>query len=163
NLAVAIETSQGAAVDQLLQRQFTVYPVNPIASESYRKRKAPRDIKTDYHDGWGLADALRMDGQDWKVLTPRDPLSEKLRLLCKDEIVLIQQRTLLVNQVQQALVEYYPAALEAFEDWTADFTWDFILQFPTPQALVKAGRRRWEKFLHTHKLWRPETAQKRLE
>ncbi|HOW68068.1 MAG TPA: transposase, partial [Verrucomicrobiota bacterium] len=27
NLAVAIETSQGAAVDQLLQRGYTVYPV----------------------------------------------------------------------------------------------------------------------------------------
>jgi hypothetical protein len=40
-LAVAIETNQGAAVDQLLQRGYTVYPVNPVASESYRKRKAP--------------------------------------------------------------------------------------------------------------------------
>ena len=163
NLAVAIETSQGAAVDQLLQHQLTIYPVNPIASESYRKRKAPSGVKTDHHDAWGLADALRVDGHDWKVLTPRDPLSEKLRLLCKDEVVLIQQRTVLVNQLQQALVEYYPAALEAFDDWTADFAWDFIVEFPTPQSLVKAGRRRWHKFLHAHKLWRPETVQKRLE
>jgi transposase len=163
NLAVAVETSQGAAVDQLLQHEFTIYPVNPVASESYRKRKAPSGVKTDHHDGWGLADALRVDGQGWKVLQPRDPLTEKLRLLCKDEIVLIQQRTLLVNQLQQALVEYYPAALEAFDDWTADFTWDFIVEFPTPQSLVKAGQRRWEKFLHAHKLWRPETTQKRLE
>ena len=31
------------------------------------------------------------------------------------------------------------------------------------QALVEAGKRRWEKFLHTHKLWRPETAEKRLK
>lgn len=163
NLAVAIETNQGAAVDQLLQHELTVYPVNPVASESYRKRKAPSGTKTDHLDGWGLADALRVDGHGWKVLQPRDPLTEKLRQLCKDEIVLIQQRTLLVNQLQQALVEYYPAALEAFDDWTADFTWDFIIEFPTPQSLVKAGRRRWEKFLHTHKLWRPETVQKRLE
>jgi hypothetical protein len=27
---------------------------------------------------------------------------------------------------------------------------------------VKAGRRRWEKFLHAHKLWRPQTVDKRL-
>ena len=47
NLAVAIETNQGAAVDQLLQHGYTVYPVNPVASESYRKRKAPSGIKTD--------------------------------------------------------------------------------------------------------------------
>lgn len=162
NLAVAIETNQGAAVDQLLQRLCTIYPVNPVASESYRKRKAPSGSKTDHVDGWGLADALRVDGHGWKPLQPMDPLTQKLRLLCQDEVSLIEQRTLLVNRLQQALVEYYPAALQAFDDWTSPFTWDFIIEFPTPQRLVKAGQRRWEKFLHTHKLWRPETAERRL-
>jgi transposase len=162
HLAVAIETSQGVVVDQLLQGDYTVYPVNPVASESYRKRKAPSGTKTDHVDGWGLADALRMDGQSWKQLQPMDPVTQQLRLLCKDEVALIQQRTLLVNQLQQALLEYYPAALEAFEDWTQASAWDFVIAFPTPQKLVNAGKRRWEKFLHTHKLWRPQTAEKRL-
>lgn len=162
NLAVAIETNQGAAVDQLLQRAYTVYPVNPVASESYRKRKAPSGTKTDHIDGWGLADALRVDGQGWKVLEPMDPLTQKLRLLCQDEVALIEQRTLLVNKLRQALVEYYPIALEAFDEWTSAFTWDFIIEFPTPQMLVKAGKRRWEKFLHAHKLWRPGTVERRL-
>ena len=162
NLAVAIETNQGAVVDQLLQRDYTVYPVNPVAAESYRKRKAPRGNKTDHVDGWSLADALRVDGQGWKALQPLDPLTQKLRLLCRDEVILIQQRTLLVNQLQQALVEYYPAALEAFDDWTDSFTWDFVIEFPTPQGLVKAGKRRWEKVLHPHKLWRPQTTERRL-
>ena len=162
NLAVAIETTQGAAVDQLLQGEYTLYPVHPIASESYRKRKAPSGTKTDHVDGWGLADALRVDGAQWRPLRPLDPLTQQLRLLCRDEVSLIEQRTLLVNQLQQALLEYYPAALEAFEDWTAPSSWEFVLAFPTPQVLVKAGRRRWEKFLHTHKLWRPETTEKRL-
>jgi transposase len=163
NLAVAIETSQGAAVDQLLQRQYTIYPVNPVAAQSYRERKAPSGTKTDHIDAWALADALRADGHGWKALQPLDPLTQQLRLLCRDEVSLIEQRTALVNQLQQALLEYYPAALAAFDDWTDSFTWDFILEFPTPDALVKAGKRRWEKFLHTHKLWRPETVEKRLE
>ena len=162
NLAVAIETNQGAAVDQLLQRGYTVYPVNPVAAESYRKRKVPSGAKTNYIDGWTLADALRVDGQGWKILEPMDPLTQQLRLLCHDEVVLIKQRTALVNQLQQALVEYYPVALEAFDDWTAPFTWKFIIQFPTAQALTAAGKRRWEKFLHTQKLYRPQTVEKRL-
>jgi transposase len=162
-LAVAIETSQGAAVDQLLQRGCTVYPVNPLSAKSYRERKAPSGNKTDRLDGWSLAEALRTDGQQWKALQPLDPLTQQLQLLCRDEMGLIEQRTALVNQLQQALVEYYPAALQAFEDWTHPFCWDFILQFPTPEELAAAGRRRWEKFLHTQKLWRPETASKRLE
>jgi hypothetical protein len=35
--------------------------------------------------------------------------------------------------------------------------------FPTPQALVSAGKRKWEKFLHTEHLARPQTYQKRME
>jgi len=163
HLAVAIETSQGAAVDQLLQREYSVFPVHPVAAHSYRQRKAPSGTKTDHLDAWGLADALRVDGHQWRPLQPLDPMTQQLRLLCRDEVVLIEQRTALVNQLQQALAEYYPAALEAFDDWTDAFTWEFVLAFPTPAALVRAGKRRWEKFLHAHKLWRPETAEKRLK
>jgi transposase len=83
-------------------------------------------------------------------------------MLCRDEITLITERTALVNQLQSALHEYYPAALEAFEQWTLPSAWAFVEAFPTPQALQAAGRRRWEKFLHTHKLARPETYQQRL-
>lgn len=162
-LAVALETAQGAAVDQLLQMDCTVYPVNPLSAKSYRQRKAPSGTKTDRLDAWALADALRLEGQQWKALRPLDALTQQIQLLCRDQISLIEQRTQLVNQLQQALYEYYPAALEAFDDWTCPFSWDFVLQFPTPDKLVKAGRRRWEKFLHTHRLWRPETTPRRLE
>lgn len=163
NLGVAIETCQGAAVDQLLQRGYTVFPVHPVAAQRYRERKAPSGTKTDQVDGWALGDALRVDGREWKALQPMDPLTQQLRLLCRDEVSLIEQRTGLVNQLQQALLEYYPAALAAFEDWTVPSTWEFVLAFPTPQDLVLAGQRRWEKFLHTHRLWRSETIEKRLQ
>jgi transposase len=162
-VAVALETSQGASVDQLLQLECTVYPVNPHSAKSYRERKAPSGNKTDRLDAWALADALRLEGQQWKVLQPLDPLTQQIQLLCRDEISLIEQRTALVNQLQQALSEYFPAALEAFDDWTKSFCWDFIIRFPTPQRLAQAGRRRWENFLHTQKLWRPDTATKQLE
>lgn len=162
-LPVAIETSSGPVVDQLLQRDCLIYPVMPRAAARYRERKCPTGTKTDHHDAWSLADALRTDGHAWRPLTPLDPLTAELRLLCRDEVALIEERTALVNQLQAALKEYYPAAIEAFDDWTRPSTWAFVVAFPTPQALQQAGRRRWEKFLHTHRLWRPETASRRLE
>jgi len=162
-VAVAIETSQGAAIDQLLQSNVTVYPVHPLSAKRYRERKAPSGNKTDHLDAWALADALRVDGQGWSMLQPLDPLTQTLRLFCRDEMALIEHRTALVNQLQQALSEYYPAALEAFDDWTRPSCWEFIIHFPTPHQLVKAGKRRREQFLHVHRLWRPETVNKRLE
>jgi hypothetical protein len=72
----------------------------------------------------------------------RIPSLEQLRLLCRDEMALIEERTALINQLQAALHEYYPAALEAFEDWNRPGPWAFVEAFPTPQALVSAGKRR---------------------
>jgi transposase len=160
--AVAIETSSGATVERLLEAGHAVYPVNPKAAKRYRERKAPSGTKTDRIDAWSLGDALRLDGHVWRRLKPDDPVTVELRLLCRDEIALIEQRTALVCQLQAALHEYYPVALQAFDDWTLRSAWAFVEAFPTPQALAVAGKRKWEKFLHTHKLYRPETYQKRL-
>jgi transposase len=136
--------------------------VAPPASNRYRDRKAPSGTKTDRHETWALADALRTDGHAWRALRPQDEATATLRALCRDEITLIEQRTALVNQLRAALREYYPAALAAFADWTVPSTWAFLLAFPTPAGLQAAGKRKREKFLHTHKLWRPQTVEKRL-
>jgi len=162
-LPVAIETSQGAAVQQLLALGLAVYPVHPKSAQRYRERKAPSGTKDDQLDAWSLADALRVDGHGWRRLPPEDPLIEELRLLCRDESALIEQRTALINQLQSALREYYPAALEAFKDWTGTPAWRFVLSFPTPQALQKAGSKKWEKWLHAHRLWRPQLTDARLK
>jgi transposase len=162
-LPLAVETSHGTVVEQLFAAGVTVYPVNPKQAERYRERHAPAGVKDDQRDAWTLADALRLDGHIWRPLAAQDPVLAELQLLCRDEIALIEQRTAFVNQLRQALHEYYPAALEAFDDWCEPYAWEFVLAFPTAAKLQAAGRRRWEKFLHAHKLWRPATMERRLE
>jgi hypothetical protein len=41
--------------------------------------------------------------------------------------------------------------------------WAFVERFPTPELLIAAEKRRWEKFLHIHRLAHPKTFAKRLE
>lgn len=161
-LGVAIETNCGPAVERLLDMGLALYPLNPKAAGRYRDRKAPAGAKDDDLDAWSFADALRTDGHGWRPLRAQDPLTTELRLLCRDEITLIEQRTALVNQLEAALHEYYPAALDAFDDWAGEGPWRFVIAFPSPEALVKAGRRKQERFLHANKLYRPQTAQQRL-
>jgi len=148
-----IETSSGAVVERLLEAGYAVYPINPKAAKRYRERKAPSGTKTDRLDAWSLADALRLDGHTWRPLQPNDPATAELRLLCRDEITLIEQRTALICQLRAALKEYYPIVLNAFDDWTLPSAWAFMEAFPTPKDLAKAGKRKWEKLLHTHKLY----------
>jgi len=128
-----IETSQGAAVEQLLEAGMVVYPLNPKSAQSYRERKAPSGVKDDRLDAWSFADACRVDGHGWKPLRPEDPLIKELRLLCRDEVALIEQRTAFINQLQHALGEYYSTALEAFEDWSSVSAWMFVQCFLHPR------------------------------
>lgn len=161
-LAVAVETNQGLAVEQLLDAACTVYPVNPKSASHYRERKAPAGAKDDQRDAWSLADALRVDGHGWRPLVPDDPLVAELRLLTRDEVALIGQRTALINELRCALATYYPAALAAFDTWTCEGCWSFVETFPTPSALAAAGPKKWEKFLRAHHLWKEATIEKRL-
>ena len=162
-LGVAIETSRGPAVERLLEMGLSVYPMNPKAAQRFRDRKAPAGGKDDALDAWSFADALRTDGHGWRPLRPDDRQTQLLRMLCRDEIALIEQRTALINQLKAALHEYYPAALEAFDDWTMPGSWEFVLRFPTPQELVAAGKRRWQSFMHAHRLYRKDVAERRVE
>jgi transposase len=163
SVGVAIETSCGPEVERLLEMGLAVYPMNPKAATRYRDRKSVSGAKSDAADAYSFADGLRTDGHGWRRLRPLDPLTHELRILCRDEISLIEQRTALVNQLRAALREYYPAALEAFEQWTQTPAWRLVVTFPTPQELAKAGKGKWNRFLHAHKIYRPETAQKRPE
>jgi len=36
---------------------------------------------------------IHVDGHGWKALAKEDPLVAELRLLCRDEVALIQERT----------------------------------------------------------------------
>ena len=41
--------------------------------------------------------------------------------------------------------------------------WMFLQRFPTPHILEKAGKRQWEKFLHSRRLWHTESGPQRME
>ena len=44
----------------------------------------------------------------------------------------IRDRTALITQLRQSLYDYYPAALEAFDDRTLLAAWAYVIAFPTP-------------------------------
>ncbi len=158
-IAFTIETSCGADVERLLDAGLPVYPINPKSAQRYRDRKSVAGCKSDELDAFCMADALRTDGAAWRRLLPMDPTTHELRVLCRDEIHLIELRTSLINQLRATLHQYYPVALEAFTDWVSPSAWDFVITFPTPAELVSAGKRKWQKFLFAHHM----TSQEKLD
>jgi transposase len=108
-------------IEQIIDSSLSIYLVNPMSARRYRERKHPSGTKTDRHDAWALADALHADDHAWRALGPKNPIIDELRILCRDEVALIEERTALINQLRQGLREYYPNVLEAYEDWTTAY------------------------------------------
>lgn len=162
-VSIAIEAGHADAAGRLARMGHRVYMVNPKSSKNYRVRMRPSEAKGDRGDCLALARAIRFEGESWNPWTEPDALVLQLRTLCRDEIALIAQRTMLVNQLIKALYDYYPAALETFDDWTDQVAWAFFTRFPTPAALASAGKRKWQSFLHTHHCYDAQRNQKRFE
>jgi hypothetical protein len=117
---------QIVVVDGLLQRGWTLHPVNPKAAQRYRERKGTQrhqDRSPRRLGAWPTP--LRTDGRGWRPLLAQDEATATLRALCRDELGLIEQRTALVNQPIAALREYYPAA----------YSWPPSNPRPRPKAI----------------------------
>ena len=154
-VAVSIETPHGLFVEALLEAGITVYALHATAAKRLREALAG-ESKNDVRDAWSLAESLRLHHRRWTPLKRDDEVTRRLQVLTREEQLLVDEINRLGNRLQATLGQYYPQALELFEQWGHVSAWDFVLQWSTPQAFQKASWRSLEKFLHVHRLAKPE-------
>lgn len=143
---VAIETGRGLLVAALVEAGYTVYPVNPKAAERYRDRRKPSGGKNDRLDAAVLADALRTDRASLRPLLADSDLGREIATLARDHAALVRDHTRLRNKLRSALLEYFPAALSAF-DLGAGSTLRFLQRYSAPEAAAKLSPAQLERFL----------------
>ena len=132
-LAIVVETDRGLLVATLLESGLAVHPVNP---KTVSKRRVPSGAKTDASDASMLARTGRSDLRDLRKLAPDDPVVEELKLLTRDQDMLVQSQTRLVNQLTACLKAYFPVALELFSKLHQASTLAFLQSFPTLEAAL---------------------------
>lgn len=143
---VAVETGRGLLVAALVAAGYTVYPINPKAAERYRDRRKPAGGKNDRLDAAVLADALRTDRPSLRPLLPDSELGREIATLARDHAALVRDHTRLRNKLRSALLEYFPAALQAFE-LDAASSLRFLARYPTPEAAAKVSVSQLTRFL----------------
>jgi transposase len=159
---VAIETPRHLLVTQLLADGFEVYAVNPSVSHKWCEALSVAGATDDPSQAFALADGLRHHHERLRPLLPDDPATRQLALWCAGECDLIEEQTSLVNKLQALLKEFHPAALEWFEDWTCPSAWDFVVAFPTPQAILGASEKKLYGFLARHHIGASPRWQERI-
>jgi transposase len=115
-VVIGIETDRGLWVQALGAAGYQVYAVNPLAVARYRDRHQVSGAKSDAGDAKLLADLVRTDRHNHRPMAGDSSEAEAIKVLARGHQNLIWARTRHTNALRSALREYYPGALEAFDD-----------------------------------------------
>ena len=152
--SIGIETDRGLWVGALSAAGYQVYAINPLAVARYRDRHHVSGAKSDAGDAKLLADLVRTDRHNHRPIAGDSAEAEAIKVLARAHQNLIWTRTRHTNALRNALREYYPAALVAFEDLAHGDALGVLDRAPTPErgadlglaaiqsALKRGGRQR---------------------
>ncbi|WP_066914849.1 IS110 family RNA-guided transposase [Mycobacterium interjectum] len=115
-VVIGIETDRGLWVNALVAAGYQVYAVNPLAVARYRDRHHVSGAKSDAGDAKLLADLVRTDRHNHRPIAGNSADAEAIKVLARGHQNLIWTRNRHTNALRSALREYYPAALDAFDD-----------------------------------------------
>ncbi len=137
---VGIETDRGPWVAALIAAGYTVYAVNPLQAARYRERHGVSGAKSDTADAHMLADMVRTDAHQLRSVAADSPDAEAVKVVARTHKTLIWERTRHTQRLRHALREYFPAALEAFDDLDAPDALELLGKAPDPASAAKLNR-----------------------
>jgi transposase len=139
-LLVGIETDRGPWVAALVAAGYVVHAVNPLQASRYRERHGVSGAKSDRGDSHMLADMVRTDSHQLRPVAGDSADAEGVKVLARTHKTLIWERTRTVQRLRHQLREYFPAALEAFEDLDATDVLELLGKAPDPARAARLTR-----------------------
>ncbi len=139
---VGIETDRGPWVTALVSAGYTVFAVNPRQVARYRERHAMSGAKSDAGDAHVLADMVRTDAHQLRPVAGDSARAEGIKLLARAHQTLIWERQRHLLRLRAALRDFFPAALEAFDDLSGADALELLERAPDPTSAAKLSRTR---------------------
>jgi hypothetical protein len=139
-VVIGIETDRGPWVGALVAAGYVVYAVNPLQASRYRERHGVSGAKSDAGDAHMLADMVRTDSHQLRTVAGDSADAEGLKILARTHKTLIWERTRQVQRLRHQLLDYFPAALDAFEDLDAPDALELLARAPEPARAARLTR-----------------------
>jgi transposase len=140
DVLVGIETDRGPWVAALAAAGYRVFAVNPLQAARFRDRHGVSGAKSDAGDAHALADMVRTDSHQLRAAAGDTPEAQAIKVLARAHKTMIWERTRAVQRLRHQLREYFPAALEAFDDLDAPDALELLARAPEPAIAAKLTR-----------------------
>lgn len=139
-VVVGIETDRGPWVTALRAAGYLVYAINPLSAARYRERHATSGAKSDAADAHLLAEIVRLDRAHHRPIAGDSDLADAVKLLARAHQNAIWERTRHVLRLRSTLLEFFPAAVQAYPDLSASDALALLAKAPSPAAAAKLTR-----------------------
>jgi Transposase/Transposase IS116/IS110/IS902 family len=137
---IGIETDRGPWVAALVASGYQVYAVNPLQSARAREGHGVSGAKSDAGDAHVLADLVRTNSHQLRTIAGDSDEVAAVKVLARMHQTLIWDRTRTVLRLRSSLREFFPAALEAYEDLAAADVLELLAKAPDPVSAARLTR-----------------------
>jgi transposase len=137
HVAIGIETDRGPWVIALIAAGYRVFAINPLQVARYRERQSVSGAKSDAADAHTLADMVRTDSHQLRQVAGDSDQAEAVKVVARAHKTLIWERTRHAQRLRNALREFFPAALQAFDDLTGVDVLELLAKAPDPDAAAR--------------------------
>jgi transposase len=139
-VVVGIETDRGPWVTALRAAGYQVFAINPLSAARYRERHSTSGAKSDAGDAHVLAEIVRLDRVHHRQIAGDSELADAVKLLARAHQTAIWERARHVLRLRSVLLEFFPAAVEAFDDLAAPDALALLGRAPDPARAARLTR-----------------------
>jgi transposase len=137
SVMVGIETDRGPWVQALLAAGYQVHAINPLQVARYRQTDHTSGGKSDTADAHTLADMVRTKCHTLRPVAGDSVQAEAIKVVTRSHKTLIWERTRHLLRLRHVLREFFPAALQAFDDLGAPEALELLDKAPDPAAAAR--------------------------
>ncbi len=138
-VVTGIEADRGPRVAALIAAGCVVYAVNPRQAARYRERHGTSGARSGAGDARMLAGMVRADAHQLRAVAGDGDLAQAVRVVARAHQFLVWERARHVLRLRPALREFFPAALEAFDDLAAPGALELLAKAPDPGSAAGLG------------------------
>lgn len=142
---------------------ITLHAINPLTLQKFREAFITSRAKDDIKDARFLAELTLTHWDKLPVWDPGDPLTRRLGQLVLHRRAVVNERTALTNRLKALLKQYFPQALSlCSEELWRPLATEFLLRWPSLQAVQKAKTTALKAFYHIQGSRSPKRLESRL-